>query len=222
MERLDPVRRHPADDGRGAGLKREMRTNMLFRGPSPYYPVGQIETEGGRAGPLHGHGRGAAADRPPARTGSRVPGQDLAATPVRVEGGPGDLSPPPMASRSADDSQQLAATSTGTASRFGAPASRARCCRGPDARGARRGGAGRASPARAPRTRSIAARGAPRGRGRSRPCRHHPGAVDQALRLAGADQPFAESGKPPPRSGSSTRPFCWRRLSRPEGLRWAR
>jgi hypothetical protein len=73
------------------GLKREMRTNMLFRGPSPYYPVGQIEVPKGAdpvpftvtvaEPPLVGRLLG--------NNGRAYLGR-IAATPVQVEGAPAD------------------------------------------------------------------------------------------------------------------------------------
>jgi hypothetical protein len=73
------------------GLKREMRTNMLFRGPSPYYPVGQVDVTNGDEPvrftvtvgepPLLGRTLGG--------DGEAYLGR-IAATPVAVEGAPPD------------------------------------------------------------------------------------------------------------------------------------
>lgn len=80
------------------GLNRTMRTNMLFRGPSPYYPVGRIEVKrqgGKRKSPV----RFTVTVADPPLIG-RVLGTDaraylgrIAATPVRVEGAPPDRGP---------------------------------------------------------------------------------------------------------------------------------
>jgi hypothetical protein len=81
------------------GLKRTMRTNMLFRGPSPYYPVGQVEVTGNEPTSF----TVTVADPPLI---GRLLGNDgraylgrIAATPVQVEGAPPDRGPAAPAGR---------------------------------------------------------------------------------------------------------------------------
>ena len=91
---LAPVREHPGAPHRARRAStRTLPANLLFRGPSPYYPVGEIEVDGAPTART-GTGRrsstvtvGASAeDRAPARhRGPRLP-RPIAATPVPASG----------------------------------------------------------------------------------------------------------------------------------------